>query len=514
MAPPRGPSLLADLRKEDLLFIFNSTLNGVPKLDKRKDKEEIKAAIRAEVAKEPVCNKHPCTGVCDADAHLWEENDYLPPASGSGHHLQGLGNAHQNDLPPSHTGPHASTTYNDTSKDAGEARERLRRQAEVGSGDRDRSPTVSVSDSADTDDDAVEEAKKEVLRLEEIQRRKASAKKKQKKKELTAPPSQLDQMIQLMKQQQEMHQQQQELHQQQQDRLLAILEKGQGLQPSSSSSVSATASTTLSSVPAKGRVAVQTPRNSLNLAAAGICLPPQKFIDGDMSTVNLADMKYEIKSGASRTKEPRAAFEEFWPHEYVDKLVQPVVVPHKSLSPRLFYSGLITKMFSELDPAIRGSYSENQLHFAMEVSKLALVMPWEEIIAITNSFFCALEQRAINWESWERLDTWLRKATDSLRTRAAFSSSSLVTTGKRSALDTVTAPTDPKKRKGEVCGVPTEWIRAQGICIKWNGVVGCQEASTHKIGKDDVRHVCSTCAKKGKPDVSSHPARSCEEKFF
>ena len=61
MAPPRGPSLLADLRKEDLLFIFNTTLNGVPKLDKRKDKEDIKDAIRAEVAKEPVCNKHPCT---------------------------------------------------------------------------------------------------------------------------------------------------------------------------------------------------------------------------------------------------------------------------------------------------------------------------------------------------------------------------------------------------------------------------------------------------------------------
>ena len=37
MAPPRGPSLLADLRKEDLLFIFNTTLNGVPKLDKRKE---------------------------------------------------------------------------------------------------------------------------------------------------------------------------------------------------------------------------------------------------------------------------------------------------------------------------------------------------------------------------------------------------------------------------------------------------------------------------------------------
>ena len=328
MAPPRGPSLLADLRKEDLLFIFNTTLNGVPKLDKRKDKEDIKAAIRAEVAKEPVCNKHQCTGVCDADAHLWEENDYLPPASG----------------------PHASTTNDDTSKAAGEASERLRRQAMVGSGGRDRSPTVSVSDGEDADDDAVEEAKKEVLRLEEIQRRKASAKKKQKKKEPTAPPSQLDQMIQLMKQQHE-------LHQQQQDRLLAILEKGQGLQSSSSSSVSASAPATSSSAPAKGRVAVQTPRNSLNLAAAGICLPPQKFIDGDMSTVNLVDMKYEIKSGANRTKEPRAAFEEFWPHEYVDKLIQPVVVPHKSLSPLLFYSGMITKMFAELDPAIRGSYS-------------------------------------------------------------------------------------------------------------------------------------------------------------
>ena len=150
----------------------------------------------------------------------------------------------------------------------------------------------------------------------------------------------------------------------------------------------------------------------------------------------------------------------------------------------------------------------------MEVSKLAMVMPWAEVITITNSFFCALEQRAINWESWERLDTWLRKATDSLRTRAAFSSSSLSTAGKRSAPDTTTASTDVKKNKGEVCGVLTDWIRAQGICINWNGVVGCQESSTHKIGKDDVRHVCSTCAKNGKADVTSHPASSCEEEVF
>ena len=31
--------------------------------------------------------------------------------------------------------------------------------------------------------------------------------------------------------------------------------------------------------------------------------------------------KYEIKSGVSRIKEPRAAFEAFWPHKCLNKLI-------------------------------------------------------------------------------------------------------------------------------------------------------------------------------------------------
>ena len=50
-------------------------------------------------------------------------------------------------------------------------------------------------------------------------------------------------------------------------------------------------------------------------------------------------------------------------------------------------SGMTTKVFAKLDNRIRGTYSENQLWWYID-----------------NTFFSALEQKMITWESWELID--------------------------------------------------------------------------------------------------------------
>jgi hypothetical protein len=220
-----------------------------------------------------------------------------------------------------------------------------------------------------------------------------------------------DGLIAILQQQQLDNKKMMEKQSEQQDKLLKLLENANNSQQNNSiPPATTTTSTTISA----GRVGVLAPRNSENLALAGISLPPMLRIEGDLSTIDMSKMKTKLKSGRNWTGEAVATVMEPWPQQYLDRLLT-TPVTHSKLSIPQYYCGSITKIFAEMEPSLRGSRVENQIKFLMFLSKQALLSPWEDILSLSDSFYCALEQSTVSWDSWPTIQTWWDCSVDSLR---------------------------------------------------------------------------------------------------
>ena len=59
-------------------------------------------------------------------------------------------------------------------------------------------------------------------------------------------------------------------------------------------------------------------------------------------------------------------------------------------------------------------------------------------------------------------------------------------------------------------GVPTDFLRKNSLCIKWNKGE-CEESASHKFGNTNTTllHKCAACKKSGKTPEKEHAVRDC-----
>jgi hypothetical protein len=295
-----------------------------------------------------------------------------------------------------------------------------------------------------------------------------------------------------------------------QDKLMKLIENSNKvIQNNSIPAATATTSTTITA----GRVSVLAPRNTENLALAGISLPPMLRIEGDLSTIDMSKMKSKLKSGRNWSGEAVATVMEPWPQQYLDRILT-TPVAHSKLSLSQYYCGSITKIFAELEPSLRGSRVENQVKFLMYLSKQALVSPWEDILSLSDSFYCALEQNTVSWESWPTIQTWWVQSVDALRSRSILNPTKKF---KPNQANNESGDGNGEQKSNKVYGIPIGWFTRNSVCIKFNTGI-CDKPSTHKTlhGDHTLKHVCAGCLKLDKGEDNTHPAKDCQFKsqFF
>ena len=205
-----------------------------------------------------------------------------------------------------------------------------------------------------------------------------------------------------------------------------------------------------------------------------------------------------------------------WPQQYLDRIVT-TPVPHSKLTSNQYFCGSITKIFAELDPSLRGSRAENQIKFLMLVSKQTLLSPWEDILMLSDSFYCAVEQNSVTWESWSSIQSWWDRSMEALRSR------NLANPAKKQKLDNGESSVSSNNASGKesgpvvVVGIPVDFLKEKNVCIKFNTGT-CDHQASHKTlnGVHLLKHICGGCLKLGKGEDSSHPAKNCpaKEQFF
>jgi hypothetical protein len=293
-----------------------------------------------------------------------------------------------------------------------------------------------------------------------------------------------------------------------QEKLMKLLENTQN------NSIPAATMMTSTTITA-GRVGVLAPRNSENLALAGISLPPMLRIEGDLTTIDMSKMKSKLKSGRNWTGEAVATVMEPWPQQYLDRITTTPVI-HSKLSLAQYFCGSVTKIFAELEPSLRGSRVENQIKFLMYLSKQTLLSPWEDILTLSDSFYCALEQNTVSWESWPSIQTWWVQSVDALHSKNLLNPTKKFKPDKGNSKDD-SGTGGGESRSNKVYGIPIGWYTRNSVCIKYN-TGNCDKTATHKMlhGDNTLKHICAGCLKLNKGEDDSHPAKECEYKsqFF
>ena len=268
----------------------------------------------------------------------------------------------------------------------------------------------------------------------------------------------------------------------------------------------------------KGRTLVPH-SNPEALALTGCAVAPQYSIQGELSSTDLKDGRFKIKSGRNVSITQEARVNESWPNQYLCPLMMEGLDPkqfdHDRITLIQWAGGFVGKIFAEFNADLNGSKEHNQLFILMKMLRLAEVQPWPEIMKLNQALFSALERGVLTWQSRPDLERWWSLALESLHNRALRPGVS-----KRPAPAQPGAGPPPKKVdnrvKKDMFGVSGDFLRQKNICIRWN-VSSCSEsAASHpspdRSATEPVRHVCGGCAFLGKSDSATHPMKVCKNK--
>ena len=270
--------------------------------------------------------------------------------------------------------------------------------------------------------------------------------------------------------------------------------------------------------PVAGRVEMVQPRNDAALLMTGVALPAQFSVVGNTANMDLSKSKYKLKSGLAPAAQQAPRVAEVWPHYYLDPLLVEHEVLHEKLTFSQWCQGFVTKIFSEIDPSRNFSREHNMLHILMLMLRLAETHPWSDVRKLDETLFLALERGVLSWDSWEPLEKWWSRAESTLRNKATLGASRPAgQPSKRPAgqQDSGEQPA-PKKKKGDVVGLSGDWLRKNGLCIKFQLGTCSVVATQHEIPQQgntiQVRHACAGCIWLKKGEDSSHGAKACKHK--
>jgi hypothetical protein len=159
----------------------------------------------------------------------------------------------------------------------------------------------------------------------------------------------------------------------------------------------------------------------------------------------------------------------------------------------------------------------------MFLSKQSLISPWEDILVMSDTFYSAVEQSTVSWDSWPSIQTWWDRLVDSLRSRRVVKPNRKFKLDKDSDYGSSSSANGSGKGKSEsqksklIAGLPIGWYTSNFICIKYNSGT-CDKVESHPtvMGNHTLKHICGGCFKLGKGEDSSHPANNCKfkDQFF
>ena len=316
----------------------------------------------------------------------------------------------------------------------------------------------------------------------------------------------VDTLLELVKAQKEQAERQQQSTEALAGRVVDLLER-QNEEPARSATETSS----------KGKMALVPPINEAALALTGITIGPRWAMQGDMSNVDMSHVRKHMKSGARGQIQQDARTSELWPNQYLSAASygkDGEAIDHEDLTFNMWVTGILTKTFSETDPARSHTPEHRQLRMWLKISRLAESYPWEEVRKISSALFYGLERGALSWKEWEPMEAWWTLQIDTLRDRILTQRLAKRPAPAAAAGAGGPPPAKALKRDKAINGIPPEVLKAKNICIKWNvGSCTVKESSHDSHDKSQkLRHICGGCWHLNQQEDESHSMKQCRLK--
>ena len=261
-------------------------------------------------------------------------------------------------------------------------------------------------------------------------------------------------------------------------------------------------------------------------ARFGVFATPTFEIDGEIESGDISKMQKVLTAGHDKVGTGMVLRQAAWPHKMLQSSVPGYnVVPHEDLTFHQFINGMLSKLTSETPEERLDHELANKLSMLQFLVEMSFHYEHKVVIKAYHEIHMAWQMKTFDWsDSWSSIEERLK----TIRSKASVVPQQQ-TFKKNFKCSSCTKPNGggggqgpPHNAPGKqsldtvVNGVPTNYMKAQNICIRFNKQKGCPEATSHKINPNTdvtLRHICAGCHKKSNLQ-ETHPVHDCEKGPF
>ena len=270
-----------------------------------------------------------------------------------------------------------------------------------------------------------------------------------------------------------------------------------------------------------GKLKTITVNNPDMAARFGVFAQPTFEIDGEVDSGDISKMKKVLTAGHDKVGAGMVYRQALWPHKMLMASVPGYdTIAHKDLTFHHLMNGMVSKCLAETPAEKLDLELSNKLSFLQFLIEMAFHYDHKHVIETYQLVHQAWQMRTFEWShSWSSIEDRLKNIRSNFQrapnpVAAKQSAKCLSCAAKNPALgySSTGAGGNPNRQPppSDVNGVPTAYMKAQNICIKFNKPKGCQE-NPHKVGQNKdvtLRHICAGCHKKSNSQ-ETHPCHNC-----
>ena len=264
-------------------------------------------------------------------------------------------------------------------------------------------------------------------------------------------------------------------------------------------------------------------------ARFGVFAQPLFEVDGDIESGDISKMRKVLKPGRDDVGSGMVLRQAAWPHKLLQRTVPGYnEVSHNDLTFHQLMNGLISKITSETPGTRLDHELANKLSFVQFLVSMSFSYEHKAVLDTYDAIHTAWEMKTFEWsDSWDSINDKLKNiraqhtyALQPVTYKKSFKCSSCTNKSGHSSSGVGGGGAQSGRQQQAAAnwinGVPTSFMQAQNICIKFNKERGCPEKAAHKKSSDPnvtLLHVCAGCFKKeNKQDA--HRVFDCQKGPF
>ena len=244
--------------------------------------------------------------------------------------------------------------------------------------------------------------------------------------------------------------------------------------------------------------------NSAMADFTGACPPPAR--SSETKSTKIVSGQYD--SGRREVKERQN-----WPQVMIDHILNPETVDYDEMDWASLTAGMTGKILAEMDPSVADTATINKIKHLNRLANYGMKTPMKSILNFNAVLFRAVENKALSWQSWDKIDQFHTRHLSSLTVAAATSGVGKTTSGSVEQAGSVGVTTSKKEKPNWMTLMKS--MGEHHICFKFNKGKCDQEEDHDMNGNGKILlHACGLCSYSKRGIVKNHGSQECKPDFW